>query len=187
MTIGKATNYERSNRSSAIHLSNAYLSVKNNIPNVRFYTVNVHYANLRDGKDYKYLTEQRSGKIYVNPLPGDVDATLTISPNSTAYKAEKPYTISNKQLLNAIFSIRDEKGSYASYDFKLAKTGKEDKALPLFRGVEPRYAYEGDLNTEARIKISEDGREGGNAAIFMVLVVIILGVVIYLVIRKKKK
>ncbi|NTV24107.1 MAG: hypothetical protein HGA85_07110 [Nanoarchaeota archaeon] len=154
MVVGKASNYER-NRTSAVWVPNAFIKVSDR--NVDFYKVKVSYPNA--AQDYEYLTEERGGLIYINPLAEGSDATITVSPESDAYSSDAPMTITAKELSGNVFVAPEEqKGHFAEHDFNLKPTGKtETKAYVTYGKEEPVYAYEGDPGAEPIVPLKLEG------------------------------
>lgn len=185
MNIGKAANYERSNRTSAVRINGAYLKVKDD--EVRQYLVKVHYTEPGAGTDYEYVVDLRDGLLYVQPLPEDLSAELTIIPYSVEYSAETPYTITNEEL-NAKL---EEPGEYfATQEFDLKKTGVTgDTPYVIYRDTEPTYAYEGDLGEEVEISTEaldlESKNSSDNSPFLWLLILPILGGGAFLALKKK--
>ncbi|MCX6694846.1 MAG: carboxypeptidase-like regulatory domain-containing protein, partial [Candidatus Altiarchaeota archaeon] len=113
-TIGKATNYGRPARSKAGLIPDAFIKVTDD--KVRFYTVKVHYIN-PSRADGEYTTESLEGKIYLAPLPEDVDATITVKPKTEDYTAGKTYTITSGQYTEKLYAS-EGKGFADTFDFK---------------------------------------------------------------------
>ena len=128
--IGRATNYERPNRGKAVEIPNAFIKV--NDARVSSYGVSVHFV--RGGTDYNYVTDLRDGKIYVQPLPEGVDATITIRPASGAYSAANEYTITSSEYLKKYYAAPESAGSFDTFDFGLTSTGALDTAQPFSDG-----------------------------------------------------
>ena len=185
MNIGKAANYERSNRTSAVRINGAYLKVKDD--EVRQYLVKVHYTEPGAGTDYEYVVDLRDGLLYVQPLPEDLSAELTIMPYSVEYSAETSYTITNEEL-NAKL---EEPGEYfATQEFDLKKTGVTgDTPYVIYRDTEPTYAYEGDLGEEVEISteaLALESKNSSDKSSFMWLLILpILGGGAFLALKKK--
>lgn len=160
MKLGKAANYERSNRTSAVRIEGAYLKVKED--EVRQYLVKVHYPEPGSCTDYEYVVDLREGLLYVQPLPEDVSAEITIVPYSVEYSAETPYTITNEEL-NEKMEAPEE--YFAAHEFSLKKTGVSgDLPYITYRDAEPAYAYEGDLGKEVEIEIEPLSLERKNSS-----------------------
>jgi hypothetical protein len=123
--IGKATNYERENRSQAVRLPEAYLKITDQ--GAKNYKIAVHYVNAQDGMDYEYSVGASNGLIYVNPLPEDIEATLTIKPDEKEYAAEMPYVISNKDYIAKYLSVPAGQGFFDTHTFGLKPTGAAAK------------------------------------------------------------
>jgi F0F1-type ATP synthase epsilon subunit len=173
MVIGKAANYERLNRSSAVRLDGAYLKVKDD--EVSQYLVKVHYLESGYGEDYEYVVDLRDGLVYVQPLPGDVEAEISIEPYSVEYVAEDIYSISNQELISKL-EVPDE--YFAEHKFSLEKTGATgDLEYVVYKDTDPSYAYEGDRGQDVDVKISdaEPGAEGkkGFPLVWLVLIPIL--------------
>jgi hypothetical protein len=164
MVIGKAANYERLNRSSAVRLDGAYLKVKDD--EVSQYLVKVHYLESGYGEDYEYVVDLRDGLVYVQPLPGDVEAEISIEPYSVEYVAEDIYSISNQELISKL-EVPDE--YFAEHKFSLEKTGATgDLEYVVYKDTDPSYAYEGDRGQDVDVKIYEDepGTDSGRSLSF---------------------
>jgi len=185
MKIGKAANYERSNRTSAGRIDGAYLKVEDD--KVRQYLVKVHYSDPGAGTDYEYVVDLREGLLYVQPLPEDVSAEFTIVPYSVEYSAETPCTITNEEL-NAKL---EEPGEYfAAHEFDLKKTGVTgDTPYVTYRDTEPTYAYEGDLGKEVEISteaLALESKNSSDKSSFMWLLILpVLGGGAFLALKKK--
>lgn len=185
MKIGKAANYERSNRTSAGRIDGAYLKVEDD--KVRQYLVKVHYPESGTGTDYEYVVDLREGLLYVQPLPEDVSAEFTIVPYSVEYSAETPCTITNEEL-NAKL---EEPGEYfAAHEFDLKKTGVTgDIPYVTYRDAEPTYAYEGDLGEEVEISteaLTLESKNSSDKSSFMWLLILpVLGGGAFLALKKK--
>ncbi|MFH2019917.1 MAG: hypothetical protein ABIJ34_00735 [archaeon] len=144
MDIGRASNYER-NRTSAARVQNAFVLVSDENKDVRFYKVTVK----SDLPEYSYYTEQREGKIYLQPLPGDVDGTLTVTPDVNGYTG-KPFIIDNRELVSKINSAARDAGSFESFNFGLKKTDKDVSPYVDYNNIEPSYKYETDAYVESK-------------------------------------
>ena len=142
--IGRATNYERPTRGQAVEVPNAFLSVSD--MRVPSYNVSVHFNNARDGRDYSYLTDMRDGKIYLQPLPEGIDATMTVAPASAAYSSANVYTITSTEYLQKYYAAPDNAGSFDSFDFGLSPTGTPDDSQAFSDGT-PRWGT--DNGTDA--------------------------------------
>jgi len=154
MIIGRAANYERLNRSTAVRLDGAYLKVSDK--EVKQYLVKVHYSEPGTADDYEYVVDLRDSLLYVQPLPGNVEAEISIIPYSVEYTAQEGYTISNQELNHRL----EQPGKYFdSHTFSLKETGIEgDIPYETYRDTDPTYVYEGDLGEELDLKIA-DGTE----------------------------
>ncbi len=174
MVVGKAANYDRMNRSSAVRVDGAYLKVRDE--EVNQYLVKVHYLELGYGNDYEYVVDLRDGLLYVQPLPSDVPAQITIEPYSVEYTAEETYTISNQELIS---KLEEPDEYFDEHKFSLENTGATgDMEYVIYKDTEPTYAYEGDLGTEIDVKISDEGPDDdGGLSLFWLLPVIIIGAV----------
>jgi hypothetical protein len=188
MTIGKAANYERMNRSSAVRVPGAYIKVSDS--SVRWYTIKVDLKDATQGADYEYTVDVRDGLIYVQPLPSGYEADITIMPQSQDYTSQKPYKTTATKLLEDIGKATN--GYVAEHDFALKATGKHvDPVYYLYEDAEPSYEYEGDLGDMSGVEIQTtatnetSGFKPGIALVLLLLGGIIIGIgVIYL--RKKK-
>ncbi|AFV23325.1 hypothetical protein Mpsy_1117 [Methanolobus psychrophilus R15] len=151
MIVGRAANYERLNRSTAVRLDGAYLKVSDK--ELKQYLVKVHYTEPGRGDDYEYVVDLRDGLLYVQPLPGNVHADISITPYSVEYAAKEDYTISNQELNSRL----EQPGKYFdSHKFSLKKTGAVgDIPYETYKDTDPVYAYEGDLGEEYDLKIAD--------------------------------
>jgi len=173
MVIGKAANYERSNRSTAVRIDGAYLKVKDD--EIRQYLVKVHYPDPGYGDDYEYVVDLRDGLLYVQPLPSDVPAQISIEPYSVEYTAEKIYTISNEELIK---ELEEPEDYFDEHEFSLESTGVTgDMEYVVYNDVEPTYAYEGDLGQEVDVKLSDDeldaDNDGGLSLLWLIPLILI--------------
>ena len=185
MKIGKAANSERINRTSAVRIDGAYLKVEED--EVRQYLVKVHYTE--PGTDYEYVVDLRESLLYIQPLPEDVSAELTIIPYSVEYSAETPYTITNEEL-NA--KLEEPEEYFEAHEFSLKKTGVTgDIPYVIYRDTEPTYAYEGDLGKQVEIStetLSLESKNSSDKSPFMWLLTLpILGGGAFLALKKKGK
>jgi hypothetical protein len=190
MIIGRAANYDRINRTSAVRLDNAYIRVAN--PEVRWYIVKVDYSD-SSLEDYSYAVDVRDGLIYVQPLPSGYDARITITPESQDYTAEQPYSVSATELTEKVFSA--DKGYFAEHDFKLKPTGKKlDVKYYLADEQEPTYAYEGDLGDKQGVQLVSDKSsisaitpsKSSALVIVIIFTVIVVGISLFYFRRRKK-
>ena len=151
MVIGRAAHHERLNRSVAVRMDGAYLKVSDK--EVKQYLVKVHYTEPGKGDDYEYVVDLRDSLLYVQPLPGNVEADISILPYSVEYTAQESYTISNQELASRL----EEPGEYfGSHTFSLRKTGiVGDMPYETYRDTDPIYAYEGDLGEEFDMDIAD--------------------------------
>jgi hypothetical protein len=152
LTVGKATNYLRLNRSSARRIEGSYLKVKDD--EVDFYKIIVSSNEF----NYEYIVDRKDDKIYISPLPTGTDATITVVPFSKDYVAKETFTISSNELNEKLFSKNNEvKDFFDEHEFKLTKTGSSvDEKYILFNGVKPTYDYEGDLaGDHEKIKVDD--------------------------------
>ncbi len=152
LATGKAASYQRPNRSQAVMLKGAFISVPED--EVDFYTVTVTHEG---GFTYDYETQRAEGKIYVSPLPIGSKATISVKPYSTAYVAQKPLEIDAAEY----YSMIDESKDFAmEHDFDLKATGEEEEhAAVLFAGVKPSYQYRGDLGEKVELESEDDERD----------------------------
>ena len=158
MLVGKAANYERPNRSSAVRLDGAYLNVRDD--DVKQYLVKVDYLESGYGEDYEYVVDLRDGLLYVQPLPGHVVAEISIEPYSVEYTAENIYSISNDELISKL-EYPDE--YFDKHEFSLKSTGVTgDPGYVVYGDTDPVYAYEGDRGLDVDVKISDTGPESGS-------------------------
>jgi hypothetical protein len=172
-TIGKATNYNRSTRSSAVMVPDSFLKVEDD--EVDFYTIKVEFPD--SSRNYEYDVDRKGGLIYISPLPYSEDARIIVSPASRDYAAQRPYEIQSKSL-NALLNPQNSFGGYfAAHEFELKPTGiKEDQRYELFGDTKPSYSYEGDLGEEYDVRIDEDyDGFGGAASGFPFLTLLLIG------------
>ncbi|MDW7731144.1 MAG: hypothetical protein SCH66_01805 [Methanolobus sp.] len=174
MVIGKATSYERADRSSAVRIDGAYLNVKDD--EVSQYLVKVHYLGPGYGEDYEYVVDLRDGLLYVQPLPSDVEAEISIVPYSVEYTAENIYSISNQELIS---ELEEPDEYFATHAFDLKSTGATgDSEYIIYKDNEPVYAYEGDRGQNVDVKISEidlEDRDGKGLPLVWLLIIPIIG------------
>jgi hypothetical protein len=188
--IGKATNYERVNRSSVVKIPGAY--VKASDPNVLSYKVKVHLKNPSDGQDFEYQVDAENGLVYVAPIPDDVDADITITTDTKEYTSDKPYTITNKEYLQKYYSAPDSQGYFDGHNFEVKATGvKEDDRFDELGAATSMPTDTGGTGNEeeggidASIPLWAIG--GGVLLIGGGIFFFILIVVVIVVLKKKKK
>jgi hypothetical protein len=152
LLIGPARDYNRTNRTCAFRLPDSYLLVPDD--RVDFYTV--HVTGASDGmNDYSYTVLRADNKIYLQPLPSNIDAKLTVEPYSTAHTSTEPFEINNQQLIAKVFAA-DDAGYIDEHDFELQSTGKsETLVFESFDSVEPSHQYEGDLGAEISVSLDD--------------------------------
>lgn len=174
MVIGKATSYERADRSSAVRIDGAYLNVKDE--ELSQYLVKVHYPDSSYGDDYEYVVDLRDGLLYVQPLPSDVEAEISIEPYSVEYTAENIYRISNQELIS---ELEEPDEYFASHTFDLKSTGVAgDLEYVIYKDNKPVYAYEGDRGQDVDVKISEvdfEDNDGKGLPLIWLLIIPIIG------------
>jgi hypothetical protein len=189
--IGKATNYERENRTSIVRLPNSYIKVSDT--GVTRYKISAHYNDPADGADYEYFSEVTDGKIYVASAPEDLDVTLTIEPDSKDYKAGTPYTFTNKEYLEKYYSTPEEKGFFDTHTFDLKPTGaKQDTDYAPFDSTTKAGEATGALQPEEG---TDPGMNNtslllGGAGILMILAglgLLAILIVTVLVLKRKGK
>jgi hypothetical protein len=191
--IGKATNYERENRSQAVRLEDAYIKAAD--PNVKTYKITVKPKNSADGAPFEYVTQTVNGLIYVAPLPEDMDADITIKPDTKEYTYAKEYKITNKEYISKYYSKPEGQNYFDSYDFSVTPTGvKEVKdAVP---------SQPGSSSTEGEGELRDTKPDSGTTGIASNTILGIAGigvigigllifgaiflVVIFLVLKKRK-
>jgi hypothetical protein len=185
MIVGRAANYERLNRSTAVRLDGAYLKVSDR--ELKQYLVKVHYTEPGRGDDYEYVVDLRDGLLYVQPLPGNVHADISITPYSVEYAAKEDYTISNQELVSRL----EQPGKYFdSHKFSLKKTGVVgDMPYETYKDTDPVYAYEGDLGEEFDLKIADgtDHDDSDRKFPLMWLLLPILGVGLFVLGKKNAR
>jgi hypothetical protein len=188
--IGKATNYERVNRTSVVKIPGSY--VKASDPNVLTYKVMIHLKNPAQGEDFEYKVDVVDGLVYLAPLPEDLEADITITPDTREYTSDKPYTTTNKEYLQKYYSAPETQGYFDSHDFEVKPTGvKEDKGISEKGATSPTPNNNGGTENnggggiDASIPLWAIG--GGilliGGGIFFVLFI----VVVLLVLKRKKK
>ncbi|WP_407354715.1 hypothetical protein [Methanolobus sp. WCC5] len=175
MVIGKAANYDRPNRSSAVRLDGAYLKVRED--EVKQYLIKVNYLEPGYGEDYEYVVDLRDGLLYLQPLPGHVAAEISIEPFSVEYTADSVYSISNYELIS---KLEDPGEYFDKHEFSLKSTGVTgDLDYVVYKDTEPVYAYEGDRGQDIDVKISDDPDldDGKGLSLWWMLPVLIIGIV----------
>jgi hypothetical protein len=173
MDIGKAANYERFNRSSAVRVENAFLAVEDK--NAAYYTVKVHYNNPSLGKDYEYDVDVREGRIYLNPLPGSADATITVVADSEYYTTAKPFTITSFELSSKVNAIKEDKGYFAQHRFEVKPiSGKKEPGIELFNNAPLTYKYEGDIGELGESPDESEINLSGLASTLMSIFILLL-------------
>jgi hypothetical protein len=118
--IGKASNYNRQLRGSAVLFRDAFISVAEK--EVWLYKIKVHYNDPSQGTDYEYTSHVQAGLLYVQPLPANVNATILIVPDSKDYTAENIYMINSIEMNQKILDAQGT-GSFDSHTFNLIPTG----------------------------------------------------------------
>jgi hypothetical protein len=92
---------------------------------VQFYNIKVQYKD-KSRSDYQFKTSLENGKIYIHPLPGDVEATINVIPITNDFISQKPFSIGNQELLN-LWYTNPGKDHFATHNFEfISKNG-----LPL--------------------------------------------------------
>jgi len=158
--IGRATNYNRTNRSMAGRVPNAYLKVSDK--GVQNYKVQVHFKDPEEGADYEYTVDVREGKVYINPLPDDIDAVITVKPDSKDYTASSIYTISTQDYLDKFYNTPANQGYCDSHTFGLKPTGTHlDEPYETIEGATPSYESKGDELGQGGDKPQDNGGKGG--------------------------
>lgn len=147
--IGKATNYERKDRTQAVKIKDAFLKVDEKGP--RFYKITVDYKD-PSRETYSYIVEQRSGLLYVHPRPDDTEATITIEPETQDFTFKKKYVIENSELINAVYTSGG-KGSFAEHDFVLTNLGTKNDLVYAEEGFEPSYTTDERFDEKITEKI----------------------------------
>ncbi|MFZ2456392.1 MAG: carboxypeptidase-like regulatory domain-containing protein [Candidatus Altiarchaeia archaeon] len=187
-TIGKATNYERENRSSIVKLRDSY--VKASDPAVTKYKVKVHFPDASQGEDYEYSVDVKDGLVYVAPIPEDLGAEITVEPGTIAYSSDKPYKTTNKEFVEKYYAAKVGSGFVDVHDFEVKPTGvKEDPGISE------------EQTTEEQTKTDKENKEENNADVSVPLwaigsgilliggglFLVICVVVVLLLLKKKKK
>jgi hypothetical protein len=128
-TIGKATNYDRENRSSIVKLRDSY--VKASDPAVTKYKVKVHFPDATQGEDYEYSVDVKDGLVYVAPIPEDLGAEITVEPDTIAYSSDKPYKTTNKEYVTKYYAAKVGSGFVDVHDFEIKPTGLKEEVSVL--------------------------------------------------------
>jgi hypothetical protein len=123
-TIGKATNYERENRSSIVKLRDSY--VKASDPAVTKYLVKVRFPDAAQGADYEYSVDATDGLVYIAPIPEDLGAEITVEPDTVAYTSDKPYKTTNREYVSKYYAAKVGSGFVDTHDFEIKPTGLKD-------------------------------------------------------------
>ena len=188
MMIGPARDYNRTNRSCAARLTDSFVYVSDDA--IDYYTIRVTDAS--DGQeDYEYTVLRADDKIYLQPLPSNINANIHIEPHSTAYTASSPYEIENQQLINLIYSA-DGEGYIEEHDFQLRATGiSESYSYDSFDDSDPSHQYEGDLGGQINVILDDsvDDLTSGNVkqdTPGFGFVILLISVVILIELKRKK-
>ena len=188
--IGKAANYERENRSSVVKLPGSY--VKASDSNVKTYKIMVHLMNPALGEDFEYNVDAVGGLVYVAPIPEDVDADITITPDSLEYTSDKPYTTTNKEFIRKYYSAPDSQGFFDSHDFEVKPTGLKDVVSvieekgPTVSGGTTNKEENAGEDTESDVSVPLWAIGGGILLIGGGIFFVICVVVVLLLLMKKK-
>jgi hypothetical protein len=190
-TIGKATNYERENRSSVVKLSGSY--VKASDPEVLRYKIMVHLNDPSMGEDFEYNVDAVDGLVYVAPIPEDIEADITIMTDTKEYASAKPYTITNREFMQKYYSAPDSQGFFDMHDFEVKSTGQKDAASVVDEkgttasggktGREENGGEESDVDVSVPLWAIGGGIILIGGGIFLIICV----VVVLLLLKKKKK
>jgi hypothetical protein len=190
-TIGKATNYDRENRSSIVKLRDSY--VKASDPAVTKYKVKVHFPDASQGEDYEYSVDVKDGLIYIAPIPEDLGAEITVEPDTIAYSSDKPYKTTNKEYVSKYYAARVGSGFVDVHDFVIKPTGlKEDfsgikEIGPTVLGGKNDPVENGKETTGADVSVPLWAIGGGilliGGGVFFVFLIV---AVLFLIKRKKK-
>ncbi|MFH1404148.1 MAG: carboxypeptidase-like regulatory domain-containing protein [Candidatus Altiarchaeota archaeon] len=157
--VGKATNYERENRSMAVMIDNAFIRVKDT--EVEKYRVFVHFNNPAEGGDYDYTTDVRDGLIYVMPLPEEDNATIMVKPDSEDYIASDVYEITTREYAERYYATPEGRGYFDEHTFDLKPTGKhEDEKYDTFDSNRPAHVI--DSGYRGKPGDTGGGNNGGN-------------------------
>ena len=196
MVIGQATTYQRPNRGQTVTVPNAFLKIDDT--RVRLYTITV---KLSTGRTYSYVSDVRNGLLYVQPLPDDVKAELTITSNSSAYTVSNPYTISNSELISKVYS--SQSGYYDNYTFELKATGIKTNDTWIDTQAEPAYVPDDDsikinvtkINSPPELANVVESKNsntlkgsglGSTTLIAIIVAVLIIVVVVFLLLRNSR-
>ncbi|MFH0862534.1 MAG: hypothetical protein V1875_05830 [Candidatus Altiarchaeota archaeon] len=162
--VGKATNYQRGNRSMAGYIPDAFIKVEDT--KVWLYKVQVHFNNPAQGTDYEYETENRGGLIYLMPLPEDVEGTITLSPNSQDYTSVKPYTITVSEYRRKYYESEGN-GFFDKHNFELKSKGTKNDPVPMgLQGSKPEWFTDGGYDVKGPPPTMKSRDSGGSTGGF---------------------
>jgi len=175
LKIWPATNYERPDRSSTVVVNNSFVKINNQ--EVDFYTIKV--SDSSDGQaDYEYTVEIANEKVYIQPLPNNIEALITISPETKDYKTDSVYTIKNQELIQKLSNKDLNNWFIDEYKFDFEKTWlKEDQHYEMYENIPPSNEYKGDLDSEIKIKKGQKKYNNNNWFPFIKLILLILAII----------
>ena len=188
LVIGPARDYNRTNRSCAARLTDSFVYISDDA--VDYYTISVSDAS--DGQeDYDYTVLRADNKIYLQPLPSNINANIHIEPYSTAYTANAPFETTNQQLLS-LLSTADGAGFLDEHDFQLQNTGvSESYQYDSFDDAHPSHQYEGDLGEQITVILDDSaddltsGHEKQDTPGFG-FIILLLSIVLLVEIKRRK-
>ncbi len=185
--VGKATNYERPTRQFGGVMEDSFLAVPDK--DVWQYKISVDYADA-SMKDYSYTGFVQGGLLYISPLPSDIEATITITPESQDFKSDKPYVIKASELNNKLL-LAEGKGSFDTHAFELKPTGsKLDPVAPA--GLDKPYIEDDDtaLDIKPHLIKSEIGKSSGKSEspgsnfTWLIVIFVVLAIMVIIFIKK---
>jgi hypothetical protein len=159
LEIGPARNYQSTNRSCAKIVTDSFLYIADDA--VDYYKINITDAS--DGQqDYEYTVLRADDKIYLQPLPSNINANIHIEPYSTAYNTNNPFEITNHQLLSQL-STAEGTGFIDQHDFQLQSSGvSESYVFSSFDDTEPSHQYEGNLGEQINVVLDDSSDVNNN-------------------------
>ena len=183
MVVGQATNFDRPDRSQAVRIENSYIEV--DVEGPRFYKITVDYEDL-SRESYSYQVEARGGLVYVHPRPEDTMATITIEPETLDFSYEKPFVISNTELIEHIY-LGEENEYIAKPDFGL-KNLNTNNDLEMFEdGFEPRITNDlgrFEKKNDKRVDSGFGASNDSGSFFFELLSFLVLIILFYFYIKK---
>ena len=133
--------------------------------------------------------------MYIQPLPDDIEAVITVKPKSIDYSSNNIFSIDNQKLNSEIKDIDNNKGYISEHDFKLVSTGtKNDIRYEMFNNVKPTYDYEGDIGKIVEKKITDEDnpiinnkKSSPMFGLVIFVIIIIIGLFLFFKVIKKKQ